>query len=183
METPSMEREAIEALLREQGWCDFRWISGQVVQVRQWVRMKCRFGCDSYGHKGACPPVLPDIADCREFFAEYDHIVVLRIATRLAKPEDRHAGSRATNLKLLELERAVFLTGYPKALVLLMDECPVCAKCAGSRVDCTSPDKARPCVEALGVDVFATVGALGFPIRVLRDYGDEMNRYAFLMVE
>ncbi len=178
-----MEREAIEALLRAQGWCDFRWISGAMVQVRQWVRMKCRFGCESYGHKGACPPVLPEIAECREFFAEYEHILVLRIATRLAQPEDRHAWSRATNLKLLDLERAVFLAGYPKAFLLFMDDCQVCAKCAGSREDCTSPEKARPCVEGMGVDVFATVRALGFPIRVLTDYADEMNRYAFLMVE
>jgi hypothetical protein len=35
----------------------------------------------------------------------------------------------------------------------------------------------------MGVDVFATVRKHGFPIQVLKDYRDEMNRYAFLLVD
>lgn len=41
----------------------------------------------------------------------------------------------------------------------------------------------RPCLEALGVDVFATARKLGYPIEVLTDYKQEMNRYSFLMIE
>ena len=37
--------------------------------------------------------------------------------------------------------------------------------------------------ESLGVDVFATVRKLGYPIDVLSSYDQEMNRYAFLMIE
>lgn len=43
--------------------------------------------------------------------------------------------------------------------------------------------KFRPCLEALGVDVFATARKLGYPIEVLTDYKQEMNRYSFLMIE
>ena len=42
---------------------------------------------------------------------------------------------------------------------------------------------ARPSPEALAVDVFGTVRSLGFPIEVLSDYDQTMNRYAFLLVE
>ena len=33
------------------------------------------------------------------------------------------------------------------------------------------------------MDVFATVRKLGYPIEVLIDYDQAMNRYAFLLVE
>ncbi len=42
---------------------------------------------------------------------------------------------------------------------------------------------ARPTPEALAIDVFSTVRQIGYPIRVVQGYDDEMNRYAFLMVE
>jgi hypothetical protein len=35
----------------------------------------------------------------------------------------------------------------------------------------------------MGVDVFTTVRQCGYPIEVLADYGQPMNRYAFLMVK
>ena len=48
---------------------------------------------------------------------------------------------------------------------------------------CPTSGKKGSCPEALGVDVFATVRKLGYPIEVLTDYNQEMNRYSFLMVE
>jgi hypothetical protein len=35
----------------------------------------------------------------------------------------------------------------------------------------------------MAVDVYATVRQYGYPIEVLKDYGQPMNRYAFLMIE
>jgi hypothetical protein len=35
----------------------------------------------------------------------------------------------------------------------------------------------------LGIDVYATVRSLGYPIEVLADLTQTMNRYAFLLVE
>jgi hypothetical protein len=35
----------------------------------------------------------------------------------------------------------------------------------------------------MGVDVFSTVRQCGFPIQVLSDYAQVMNRYAFLLIE
>ena len=37
--------------------------------------------------------------------------------------------------------------------------------------------------EGMAVDVFTTASQVGFPIRVLTDYTDEMNRYALLMID
>jgi predicted metal-binding protein len=172
----------IEGIIREHGYPEFRWIRGQDVPVRQWVRFKCMFGCNSYGRKGACPPQVPSVDECRRFFDEYTHIAVIHITGKVDKPEDRVQWSRRINLDLLKLERAVFLADHPKAFLLFMDECHICKDCTADRTTCVAPSQARPGAESLAVDVYATVRGLGFPIHVLTDYQQEMNRYAFLLV-
>jgi hypothetical protein len=42
---------------------------------------------------------------------------------------------------------------------------------------------ARAGADALAIDVYATVRSIGYPIQVLKDYTEIMNRYAFLLVE
>ena len=178
-----MNRKGIERTAREGGWTDCKWISGRDVRVREWVRFKCMFGCDTYGRKGGCPPSVPSIPECRELFQEYKHILVINLAAKFKNVDDRKEWSRRHNAKLLKLERAVFLAGYYKAFLLFMDECRACAECPGTRLECRNPHLCRPGPEALGVDVFSTVRSIGFPIDVLTDYKKTMNRYAFLLVE
>jgi len=178
-----MERAKIESIMRENGYDDFKWISGKDVVVSQWPRFKCIYGCSSYGQKGACPPSVPPVAECREFFREYEHIAVIHLQKKLGKPDDRKEWSRKINTRLLKLEKAAFLSGHQKAFLLFMDECRICEECPGTRNECKNLQLSRPCPEGLGVDVFATVRKLGFPIEVLTDYGQEMNRYSFLMIE
>jgi len=178
-----MDKKAVEAIVLQHGYQDFRWISGSDVQVAQWVRLKCMFGCDSYGKKGGCPPAVPSIPECRELFSEYGHILILHIPARLDNPEDRREWSRKVNLSLLPVEREIFLAGYHKAFLLFMDECRLCRDCPGTRASCRNPASARPGPEALGMDVYSTVRKAGYPIAVLTDYYQEMNRYAFILVE
>lgn len=59
----------------------------------------------------------------------------------------------------------------------------ICAECLPSRAECEEPKLSRPSPEGMAVDVFATVRNLEYPIEVLTDPADEMNRYAFLLVE
>lgn len=177
-----MDLSKIESIIGENGYTDFKWISGKEVVVRHWPRFKCMFGCSSYGKKGTCPPAVPSISECREFFNEYETIAVLHFQKRLDRPDDRHEWSKKINAKLLNLEKAVFLAGYHKTFLLFMDGCALCDECAAARTECEKPRLARPCPEGLGVDVFATVHSLGFPLEVLKGYEQPMNRYSFLMI-
>lgn len=178
-----MEKAALEKIFHAHGFEHFKWINSADVVVSQWVRFKCMFGCNSYGKKSSCPPNVPSIDDCQKFFAEYKDIVVFQIARQFENPEDRSEWSKETNLRLLKIEREVFLAGYQKAFLLFMDECRLCNACTGSKNECVNKRQSRPGPEALGVDVFTTVRKCGFPIQVLKDYTEEMNRYSFLLVE
>jgi predicted metal-binding protein len=173
----------LEALIAKHGFADFRWMNPRDIVVGQWVRMKCIFGCDEYGKTASCPPNVPSVAECRQFFDEYRTGVILHFEKRVDKPEDRHSWSRRVNQKLLKLERAVFMAGHEKAFLLFMDSCCICKECPGRREECKQPRLARPSPEAMGVDVFSTVRRYNYPIEVLSEYSQAMHRYAFLLIE
>jgi hypothetical protein len=42
---------------------------------------------------------------------------------------------------------------------------------------------ARPSLESMAVDVYSTVKKYGYPIQVLSNYDQTMNRYAVLMID
>ncbi len=178
-----IDRSELEKKFMEFGFKDFRWIDPKKIVVSQWVRMKCRYGCDEYGHNAACPPNAPSIPECERFFREYKDIAVFHFSKKVDKPEDRHDWTKRVCSELLKLERDIFLSGHRKAFLLFLDSCHFCADCASQRVACKLPKMARPTPEALGMDVFTTVRQIGYPIEVLSEYHQTMNRYAFLLIE
>jgi len=178
-----LKKVNLEELFKQYGFADFKWINTKDIVVSQWVRFRCLYGCSSYGKSGACPPHVPPVEDCRKMISEYKDSVVFRFQKQVAHPEDRKEWGRKTNLKLLELEKEVFLSGYFKTLLIPFDSCGLCEICSGNRIDCKNPKMIRPGAEALGIDVFSTVKSIGYPIKVLKDYSETMNRYAFLLVD
>jgi predicted metal-binding protein len=176
-------REDLEAIFEKHGYTDYKWMSPADIVVGQWVRMKCMFGCDEYGRTATCPPNVPSVPECRRFFDEYRTGAIFHFEKKVEKPGDRHAWSRKVNRKLLEVERAVFLSGCAKAFLLFMDSCCICSECPGDRAACKHAREARPSPEAMAVDVFSTVRKYDYPIEVLADYSQAMHRYAFLLIE
>src|SRR5512139_3003099 len=176
-------KKELEKIFRKHGFADFRWLDPRKIVVAHWPRLKCLYGCGEYGRTAACPPNVPPVDECAAFFREYRRAAVFHFEKSVAKPEDRFAWTRRVNLKLVKLEREVFLAGHEKAFLLFMDSCNICPECAGERGACLQPRLARPTPEALAVDVFATVRALGYPIDVLSRRDQPMNRYAFLLVD
>jgi len=176
-------RKALETIFREHELEDFLWIRAADIVVAQWVRMKCMFGCWEYGQSATCPPEMPTVAECERFIREYADAVLFHFSGRVTNPEDRYEWSMDIDRRLVEVERRVFLAGFPKAFLLSMGSCRFCDDCTAERTTCRVQKLARPTPEALAVDVFSTVRKHGYPIDVLTDYDQEMNRYAFLLVE
>ncbi len=175
--------QELEKMFVKNGYEDYKWLDPKSIVVGQWARMKCMFGCKEYGRCGTCPPNVPSVAECEAFFKGYKRGVVFHFARKVDRPEDRFAWTKEVNSKLLDLERTVFLSGYYKAFLLFMDSCNLCETCTGAREKCNHPKRSRPTPEAMAVDVFATIRKIGYPIQVLGDYFQTMNRYAFLMID
>ncbi len=177
------KREKLERIFTKHTFTDFKWLDTRWIIVSQWVRLKCMFGCPEYGKRASCPPNVPTVTECERFFREYKEAVIFHFEKAVAKPEERYAWTKEVNARLWKLERDVFLAGYPKAFLLYIDTCYACKDCSGTRTECFNKKLARPTPEALSVDVYSTVKKVGYPIQVLSDYSQKMNRYAFLMVE
>ncbi|KJS86621.1 MAG: metal-binding protein [Peptococcaceae bacterium BICA1-8] len=176
-------KNQLEDIFVKHGFSDFKWIKGKEIIVENWVRFKCLFGCPNYGKKGTCPPNVPSVEECKAFFAEYEDAVIFHVKGELKHPDDRHDWCKAINLQLSALEREVFLNDYRKAFLMFIDKCTICGECLQSRVSCKNLKIARPVPESLAVDVFGTVRKVGYPIEVLKDYDQTMNRYGILLVQ
>lgn len=175
-------KESIETILKEQGLTDYKWISPKSIIVAQWVRMKCTFGCNSFGN-GSCPPNVPTVTECERFFKEYSSGLIIRLSTGADKDNYPENWSNDMTAQLLEAERQIFLGGYHKVFLLNQTCCTICKECSGSRTECKDKRNSRPSPESFAVDVFQTVRNAGFDIEVVSTSSQEMNRIAILLIE
>lgn len=177
------DKKKLEELFHSHHFKDFKWIDPKKIITAHWVRMKCRYGCGDYGNTATCPPNVPSVNECEKFFKEYSQAVVFHFEKTVDEPEDHFAWTRKVNLALLKLEREIFVSGHQKAFLLFLDSCNICQECPGIKEKCKEPKLSRPTPEAMCIDVYSTVRQLGYPIQVLYDYKQAMNRYAFLLIE
>ena len=83
------DQKRLESLFENNGYSDYKWMDPKEIVVANWVRMKCKFGCNEYGQCAVCPPNMPSIEECKEFFNEYSTAVVFRFPKKVDKPDDR----------------------------------------------------------------------------------------------
>jgi len=136
-----------------------------------WVRLKCQYGCGMYGECLTCPPHSPTPDETRETLDSYKNALLVH-------------GDQNTDIRdiVADLEREIFLEGYYKAFAFGCGPCNLCSECDVEN-GCRYPDRARPSMEAAGIDVFATARAAGFPIKVLKKRTDKQNRYGLVLIE
>ncbi len=139
------------------GFRKIKAVSPRDMVLQPWVRLKCRFGCSEYGRNRQCPPFSPDADEMCKILSEYKRTILV---------EGAPPGPVFHN-QLLELERLCFLEGYHKALAFGAGPCLLCSPCEITRT-CRYPDKARPALEACGVDVYETVRRAGWYLTPVR---------------
>lgn len=160
------------SVAREIGFVDAAMTTPADIVTAHWPAWKCRFGCKGYGRHRQCPPYAMPVEALRSLLAEYSRAVLVQ-----GSPPGRDFHHR-----LLALERAAFLKGFPKALAFGAGPCTVCDRCPVDDV-CRHPEKARPAMEACGIDVYATAGRVGWPLRPVRDRGDWVTYVGLLLLE
>ena len=139
------------------------------------VRMKCQFGCTAFGRSLCCPPYTPTPDITRKMIDSYQGAILLH---RRLKGE-RQIIFQET---IVRLEIEIFLDGYYKDWSMLGGRCRLCKECDTTNL-CKHGYKARPAMEACGIDVFETVRNNGFHIEVLRTHEEERNIFGLILVE
>lgn len=154
------------------------------VVTAPWVRMKCQFGCVGYGKGYCCPPNTPTHAETRQMLDSYHRGILFHLEAAKRPRQSRAKMFDEFRESLVELEGEMFKDGFYKAFVLLAGPCGLCKECAileGS--PCKHRSRARPSMEACGIDVYQTARNNGFPLKPLREKGETQNNYCLLLVD
>jgi predicted metal-binding protein len=163
------DRQVISLVVKK-GALSARIIDPGTVVTDEWVRWKCRFGCGGYGSSLVCPPHTPLPAETRKMLDGYIRAVLFE-----------SPGGKVKEIAV-EVERDLFLKGYYKAFGLGAGPCSLCHECSFDE-GCRYPYKARPSMEACGIDVYATVRAHDYTIKVVTCYEDPQHYFGLVLIE
>jgi predicted metal-binding protein len=85
---------------------------------------------------------------------------------------------------MADLEEEMFRDGYYKASVFLAGPCRLCKECAKLQgVPCNFRNRAKPSMEACGIDVYQTARDNGYFIETLREKTETQNIYCLMLVD
>ena len=163
------------------------------VILPHWPHIKCSFGCKNYGESLCCPPYIPEPDEWREFLKDYKYALIIGfkgIMNVIFKNQEK------LNKNIFRLERKAFLMGFHKAFIFFPGYCMLCKKCIVKEDDfpkgmdpklarrlCKHLDKARPSMEATGIDVFGTIRNAGLELKVVSSENDKVVWYTMLLLE
>jgi predicted metal-binding protein len=151
------------------------------VVTAPWVRLKCQFGCDGYDCGYCCPPYTPTYEEMRKILDSYHRAILFHMEIKSTQGRERRLKYQNS---LIDLEGEMFKDGYYKAFILLAGPCHVCRECSRGRGEaCNQRWRARPSMEAFGIDVFQTARNNGFHIETLRDKTEPRNNFCLMLVD
>jgi len=168
---PTGDLSNLVSLVLSMGALDAKLIDAKDIVVRDWVRLKCQYGCGRFGKSLTCPPYSPSPEQMKHVLSGYSTAILMRL------PDE----SMATHDMIAKLERSAFLQGYYRAFGLPAGPCERCESC--NLKHCAYPRLARPSVEACGVDVYESVRKSGFVINVRKTHKEEPTYFGLLLIE
>ena len=166
----------------ERGASHAKQIHPSSVVTVPWVRLKCQFGCSFYNKVYCCPPHTPTPEQTRAIIDCYHRAILFHI--EVPYMPERGKLYREYFSMLTDLEVEMFKDGYYKVFVFLAGPCLVCKECAKVEgLPCTHLDRARPSMEACGIDVYQTARNNDFFIEPLYAKTQTQNQYCLMLVD
>ena len=182
---PKRFSEFIEVALRA-GATAARIISSNWVVIDERVRLKCEVPrCAGYGQYLTCPPYVMSVEAFSKIRSSYKWGLLVQVEAKDIDSTDKDKGRinrtilkenrklhRSFKLKLLEIveavESAAFKKGMRFATGLVGGSCVLCERCVDDKSSqvCRHPFRARPPMEAVGIDVVKTAQNAGLPIHL-----------------
>jgi predicted metal-binding protein len=124
------------------------------ITLGHWVRLRCQFGCSHFNQRFTCPTFSPTCDEMGDILMGYRRALVVEA------PQ-----SRDVHRIILSLENRLKGKGFFKAFGLQALPCDLCDECTINS-QCKYPDKARPTMQACGIDVSQTLMNIGWDFAV-----------------
>ncbi|HHY36898.1 MAG TPA: DUF2284 domain-containing protein [Firmicutes bacterium] len=169
----SFSLRQVEEAARQEGADRARVLPARDIVIDERVRLKCLVPlCPNYGRNLMCPPNLPGVEEFRRIARLYQWALLLQVLGATSEkgegPEKDLVYSYADKLHRVvnSLERRLQGMGFLLAAGFIGGSCRLCEECVGqgSREPCRHPFRARPSMEAMGVNVAATAAKAGLGI-------------------
>ncbi|MCR4430893.1 MAG: DUF2284 domain-containing protein [Tepidanaerobacteraceae bacterium] len=161
-------KELLGFALNIEGMSGAKLMHAKNVVVDDRVRFQCaQSGCRNYGKNLKCPPNTPSVDEFRKVLSSYFLALVVQMKAEVHDVKKWEPETDELALKLhdavYKIEKKAFSLGFPFAAGLIGGPCKLCKECPKTLV-CVKPEKARPSMEALGIDVIATCRNAGLEI-------------------
>ncbi|MBL7130787.1 MAG: DUF2284 domain-containing protein [Candidatus Omnitrophica bacterium] len=148
-------------------------IKASTVKTGAWVRNKCQYGCPGFGERLTCPPYSPTPVQTQRVLDCFKQAILVHC--------DEETEADISEI-VFKIEKEAFLSGFYKAFAMGAGPCRYCPRC-NIKATCKQPYKARPSMEASGIDVYKTVRNNGYEIEVLRTTNCEGNYFGLVLIE
>lgn len=157
------------------------------VFVEEWIRQKCEYGCNGYARHFTCPPYSPTPKETRKRLQNYKQALLVEFSGLKEKEKQQKIHEI-----MYELEREAFLNGLYKAFSYTAGPCRICGSCPAEKVEnpnkyskkeCKNQKKARPSMEACGMDVYQTARKAGYEINIIKEEGNCFKSFGLLLLK
>ena len=186
-EQKAADLERFRTLAIQLGASDAAIVPSQSIQVDERVRLKCTIPrCTRAGETPNCPPQAPDLETVRQALRLYSYGILFKcdvapIADYVPGRGTTRAEQRQTMLFhkkgsdiVCALEKQAYKDGYHLAMGLGGGSCKdylcqgqICQFLDSGR--CRFPQKSRPAIEAMGIDVTKLINNAGWSAYALLD--------------
>ncbi|MFX1450825.1 MAG: DUF2284 domain-containing protein [Promethearchaeota archaeon] len=162
-----------------------------IVVTDRWVRWKCTFGCPTYGNNLCCPPFTPSPEDTKKMILEYSNALLIGFKIKISEQIKLRKKMQRC---ILKIENKAFTMNFLKAFAFNVGGCVWCKTCIIkelpkeinpliARIYCKYKDRARPSMEAVGIDVFKTVENAGIKLDLVNKPNiDEAKFFGLLLI-
>ncbi len=161
-------------------------IPSQSVAVDERVRLKCEVPrCAGFGQYLTCPPHVMSVEVFAKILSKYKRCLLVQVEAKDINSMDKGKGRidytllkdnrelhRPFRLKLLQVVEAVEAAAFKKGLCFAAGfvggSCVLCDRCVDDKISepCRHPFRARPPMEAVGIDVRKTAENAGLSIHL-----------------
>ena len=173
-------------IAREAGATAARIIPSENVTLDERVRLKCEVPrCARYGQFLTCPPLEMPVEVFARLLARYRWGLLVQVEAKNIHSLDKGQGRidptilkdnreihRPFRLQLLRVVEAVEAAAFKKGMCFAAGfvggSCVLCERCVENKITeaCRHPFRARPPMEAVGIDVLKTAEKAGLPIHL-----------------
>ncbi len=166
------------------GLTEARMVNMPQIVAAHWVRLKCQYSCRGGGNTVFYPPQTPTSHDTAEVMETYRFGLLVRHAA-FPKGGERGAHDLLSEFQqsLLRIEEAAATRGYSRAFVYGAGNCVICQGGDEDMRPCDYPGKARPTLEASGIDLAETLRMIAWDDYLLRKPGDPLSLFGLLLLE